>query len=60
MVRGCKIKMFLGWVIRNSNSIIKTIACKHMGKSSIIVTKCITLRDGILAHKNKGYSNLEI
>ena len=37
-------------------------ACKHVGKSSIIVAESMTsrIRDGILAAKNKGYSSLEI
>ena len=50
----------LGWVIRNSNGIIKMVGCKHLGKSSIIIIECITLRYEILAAKNSGYSNLEI
>ena len=35
-------------------------SCTHVGNSSIIVAECMALRDGILAAKNKGYSNLEI
>ena len=50
----------LGWVIRDSNGIIKMAGCRHLGKSFIIVIECVTLRDEILATKNSGYSNLEI
>ena len=32
----------------------------HSNKSSIIVTECMTLRDGILADKNNGFLSLEI
>ena len=53
-------KSALGWVIRDSNSIIKMAACKHVGKSSIIVIECMALRDGTFAAKNKRYSNLDI
>ena len=53
-------KRALGWVIRDSYGIIKMVACKHVGKSLIIVVECMTLRDGILIAKNKGYSNLKI
>ena len=50
----------LGWVIKDSNGIIKMAGCRHLGKSSIIIIECITLRYEILAAKNSGYSNLEI
>ena len=53
-------KSALGWVIRYSNGIIKLAGCKHVNKSSIIVAKCMALRDDILVAKNKGYSNLDI
>ena len=53
-------KSVLGWVIKNSKGIIKMVARKHVGKSSIIVAKCMTLRDAILAAKNKEYSNLKM
>ena len=35
-------------------------ACRHIGNSSIIVAECMTLRDGMLAAKRKGFLNLEI
>ena len=35
----------LGWVIRDSNGIIKMVACRHIGNSSIIVVECMVLRD---------------
>ena len=50
----------LGWVIRDSDGIIKMTTCRHIGKSSIIVSECLALRDGILAAKNKGFLDLEI
>ena len=53
-------KSALGWVIRDFNGIIKLSACRHLGKTSIIVTKCMTLRDGILAAKNNRFLNLKI
>ena len=37
-----------------TNVIIKFVACKHIGKSSINVAEYMTLRDDILAAKNKG------
>ena len=43
-----------------TNGIIKFVACKHIGKSSIIVAEFLTLRDDILAAKNKGFLDLEI
>ena len=55
-----RVKSALRWVIRNSNGIIKKAACKHVSKSSIIVVEYMTLRDGILDAKNKGYSIVEI
>ena len=48
------------WVIRDSNGTIKMIACRHLGKTSIIITECMTLRDGILVAKNNGFLSLEI
>ena len=39
----------LGWVIRDSNGIIKMAASRHIGNSSIIVVECMVLRDGMLA-----------
>ena len=50
----------LGWVIRDSNSIIKMVACRQIGNSSIIVAECMVLRYDILAVKKKGFLNLEI
>ena len=35
-------------------------ACRHLGKASIIVAKCMVLRDGILATKNNDFLSLEI
>ena len=50
----------LGWVIRDSNGIIKMAACNHIGNSSIIVVECMALRDGMLAAKKKCFLNLDI
>ena len=36
------------------------VACRHIGNSSIIVAKCMTLRYGMLTTKRKGFLNLEI
>ena len=55
-----EIKIASGWVTRDSNGIIKTAACKHLGNTSIILAECMTLRDGILASKNNGFVSLEI
>ena len=49
-----------GWVIRDSNGIIKITTSKHMGNASIIIVACITFRDGVLATKNNGLLNVEI
>ena len=48
-----KIQSALGYIIRDSNDIIKMIVFRHIGKSSIVIAECITLRDVILAIKNK-------
>ena len=53
-------KSVLGWVIRDSNGLIRKATCRHIGYSSTIVAKCMVLRDGILVAKNKGLLNLEI
>ena len=50
----------LGWVVRDYNGIIKMVACRHIGNSSIIVAECMTLRDDMLVAKRKGFLNLEI
>ena len=51
----------LGRVIRDSNDIIKMVLCRYMRNSSIIVIKCITLRDiYILVVKNKKILDLKI
>ena len=34
--------------------------CKHIDNSSIIIDECMTLRDDILAVKNKSFLDLEI
>ena len=49
-----------GWVIRDSNGIIKMAACRHLGNTSIILAECLALRDDILAAKNNGFVSLEI
>ena len=36
------------------------VVCRHISNSSIIVVECMTLRDGMLATKRKGFLNLEI
>ena len=43
-----------------TNGIIKLSACRHLGKTSIIVTECMTFRDGILAAKNNRLLSLKI
>ena len=48
------------WIIRDSNGTIKMVASKHIGNASIIIAKCTTLRNGMLAVKNNGFLNLEI
>ena len=53
-------KRALGWVIRDSNGIIKMAACKHLGNIAITLPEYMTLRDGILAAKNNGFISLEI
>ena len=44
-----------GWVIRHFNGIIKMTACRHLGNTSIIIAKRMTLILGILAAKNNGF-----
>ena len=36
------------------------VACRYISNSSIIVTECMTLRDGMSATKTQGVLNLEI
>ena len=36
------------------------VACRHIGNSLIIVDEYMTLKNGILAIKNKAFLNLEI
>ena len=48
-----RIQPALGCIIRDSNDIIKMTVFRHIGKSSIVIIECITLRDVILATKNK-------
>ena len=38
-----------GWVIRDSNGIIKMTGNRHLGNVSILTTECVALRDGVLA-----------
>ena len=49
-----------GWVIRDSNGIINVVGSRHLGKASIIITKCVALRDGVLAVTHNGFTSLEI
>ena len=35
-------------------------ASRHIGNASVIIAKCMALRDGMLAAKNNGFLNLEI
>ena len=35
-------------------------ASRHLGNTSLIIAKCIALRDGVLAAKNNGFLDLEI
>ena len=39
---------------------IKMAGNKHLGHASIITTECVVLRDGILASKLDGFSNMEM
>ena len=43
------------WVIRDTNESIKMAGNKHLGYASIITTKCVILRDGVLASKLYGF-----
>lgn len=49
MVQDFRIRVL--WVglllIRDSNDIIKMATCRYLGKASINLTECMTLRDGI-------------
>ena len=53
-------KSALGWVISDSNGIIRMAACRHLVNTSIILVECMTLRDDILAAKNNGFVSLKI
>ena len=48
------------WVIRDSNKTIKMTTSRHIGNTSIIIAKCMTLKDNMLVVKNKGFLNLKI
>ena len=53
-------KSTLGWVIRDSNGTIKIVASRFISNPSVIIVKCMTLRDDILVAKNNEFLNLEI
>ena len=36
------------------------VACKHIGKFSVIIIECMVLRYGILVAKSKGLLDLEV
>ena len=48
------------WVIRDTNESIKMAGNKHLGYASIITIECVILRDGVLASKLYGFSNMEM
>ena len=47
----------LGWVIRDSNGIIKMTASRHISNASMIIAKCVTSRDYMPTSKNNGFVN---
>ena len=49
-----------GWVIRDSNGIIKVVVIRHICNVSIIIVEYVTLRDNMLATKKYGFLSLEI
>ena len=38
---------------------IKMVGNKHLGHASVITTKCVVLREGVLAAKLYDFSNME-
>ena len=42
-----------GCVIRDSNRTIKMVGSRHLGNASIIIAKCLTLRDGVIAKNQR-------
>ena len=57
--QGLKISVS-GWIIRYSNEIIKVIRNRYLGNDSIIITKCVDLRDGNVITIYNDFSNLNI
>ena len=53
-------KSVLGWIIIDSNGIIKMADYRHLGKTSIIILECMTLRVDTLAATNNDFLSLEI
>ena len=49
-----------GWNIRDSNEIIKVTRNRYLGNDSIIMTKCVDLRDGIVVIIYNDFLNLEM
>ena len=50
----------LGWVIRDSNGIIALAGSRNLDNVSIVIAKCVALRDGVLVSIYNGFTNLEI
>lgn len=48
------------WVIKDYNGISKIDSSRYIGKASIIMVECISLREGMLATKNNNLLNSEI
>ena len=49
-----------GWVIKDSNGIVKMNGNKHLSNALIIIAECITMRDDVLAGRDNGFLNMEI
>ena len=47
-------------MLSNVNTIVKTVGSRHLTDASIIITKCVVLRDGIISIKYNSLLNLEI
>ena len=49
-----------GWVIKDSNGIVKMNGNKHLSNALIIIAEYITMRDDVLAGRDNGFLNMEI
>lgn len=57
MVSSVHDKSILGWIIKDSNDIVKMATDKYIGKTLIIMVECMTLRDDMLVQSIRDFWN---